>query len=222
MDYKVLVAAPLTALLVVAYASELKLPSRWSAFSSASRDTAYTMGRDAQVQFEGRPSLTIRSNGRVGDTDHGGSMQYLATSGYEGKRVRFSGKLKASGLTVWAGAWVKAGEQALRNFDGATGGPAASLPFADGIGPGHTDWRPVSVVIEVGEAPAVLSMGVALVGEGQVWMSDLRFEEVGTDVPLTTARVGLDADKRRQLRAHAAPPTSSGSRGMPANLALDP
>jgi hypothetical protein len=48
-----------------------------------------------------------------------------------------------------------------------------------------TDWTQHVVVLDVSENGAGIFFGVLLTGSGQIWIKDLQFESVGTDVPTT-------------------------------------
>ncbi len=213
MDFKAMIAAPLVAFLAVASANEVTIPERWSAASTGSTSTSFQIGVDPQVNFNGQRALTVSAHAGVEDVSFGTAIQYVNSFGYEGKRIRFSGMLKAAGVDTWAGIWL--GNGFVRSFEDGKNG----LPHGEGITHGDQDWRRVSVVVDVPVDEKVgLSMGVALVGHGQVWLSDLKFEEVGTDVPLTTTTVGLDLQKLKRLKANREPvPTT---KQLPKNLEL--
>lgn len=228
MDFKALVAAPLVAFLIVASANEVTMPSNWSASVSARSRNAFQIGVDPQVTFEGKRSLTVKALNPVADVEYASAMQYVHTFGYEGKRVRFSGSLKTIGVTQWAGVWLAPHE--VRGFNGMTsivdGRPVGlSLPAGDGVRSGATDWHPVNVVIDVPTGPGKLSMGLSLVGGGQAWLSDLKFEEVDANTPLTATTVGLDLQKvvDELLKANSPPMSEKRTpvKQIPQNLALD-
>src|SRR6266702_153271 len=52
---------------------------------------------------------------------------------------------------------------------------------------GTTDWRTYEVVLDVPEQSQAIAFGCLLVGKGQLWLSDIRLEEVGPDVPTTAS-----------------------------------
>jgi hypothetical protein len=82
------------------------------------------------------------------------------------------------------------------------------------------------VVIDVPQDARTLSMGLILVGSGQVWASDLKFEVVDPATPLTKERVGVDpqalAEAAQRRRAAQEKSLSDGSGRPPANLQLQP
>lgn len=215
MDFKALIAAPLVAFLVVASANEVAMPQRWSSASTGSASDSFQIGVDPQVSLNGQPALTVRAISGVEDVSFGTAIQYVHSFGYEGKRIRFSGMLKTKGIETWAGIWLG------RGFVTTLDPERNALPIGTEIGRGDQDWQRVSVVIDVPADEKVgISMGLGLVGKGQVWLSDLKFEEVDTSTPLTTTLVGLDAEKLKARKAERARPTAPNVKQAPQNLEL--
>ena len=194
MDWKIVVAAPLVAWLVVANAAALKMPRNWGSDSHSPTSGAYLHGLDPEVKFNGLPALVVRTQEHLSDIDYGAVTKYFDAWGYQGKRVRFSGMLKSADASTWAGAFMGVSTgTAARDWSLST---MESLPFGSTPTTGTSDWHRVSVVLDVPEqADVTLFMGVALVGDGQAWLSDMKFEEVGKDVPLTLTRIGIDPVK---------------------------
>ena len=229
MDVKALFAAPLVAFLVVASANEVAMPQGWSGTASASTRNAFQMGVDPQVTFEGKRSLTVKALNPVSDVEYVSAIQYVNSQGYEGKRVRFSGVLKSQGITQWAGVWLAPREVTsfVDRSDSAMRGrtPMDPLPAGNGVGSGDKDWHQVTVVIDVPQEPTRLSMGLGLVGNGQAWLSDLKFEEVDAATPLTPGTVGLNLNRvaeefQKALKGPLAAPKVPVKKA-PHNLALD-
>ena len=50
---------------------------------------------------------------------------------------------------------------------------------------GTTSWTKYSVVLDVAPQSTGIAFGILLAGKGQVWLDDLKFEIVGSDVPTT-------------------------------------
>ncbi len=55
----------------------------------------------------------------------------------------------------------------------------------DRIVSGTSDWKKYEIVLDVPPESRVIILGVSLFGKGQIWVDDLRFEDVGLDVPTT-------------------------------------
>jgi hypothetical protein len=200
MDWKIVVAAPLVAWLVVANAAALKMPINWRSDAHAPNSRSYLLGIDPEVNFNGKPALAVRSMEHVGPLSFAAATRYLDAFGYEGRHVSFSGMLKTSDASTWAGVFLSpVSDIAERDWIFAD---LQSVPHASAPTVGTSDWHPVDVVIAVPRTPgASISFGLAVVGDGQAWVSDLKFEEVSDDVPLTETRIGIDVDELARQRA---------------------
>lgn len=65
-----------------------------------------------------------------------------------------------------------------------------------------------------------IQMGLKLVGNGQAWLSDLKFEEVGSDVALTTSKVEMDLEQLQRDRQAAILAMQNTGQRVPRNLEL--
>ena len=54
------------------------------------------------------------------------------------------------------------------------------------------DWNHYHIVLDVPDSSAVISFGVLLSGKGQVWIDELKFEEVDKSTPTTNMNVAAD------------------------------
>jgi hypothetical protein len=220
MDWTVAVAAPLVAAFVIASTADMPMPAGWGEASTGRSREAYAVGLDRGAVWNGRRSLSVRARSPDNeDVDYGFAIQHVDAFGYQGRRVRFSGMLKTTGITGWAGVFMQARPDGGDDFWGGieTG---SELPRGSASAKGASDWHPVSVVLDVPLHAGSIELGLALVGNGQVWLSGLKFEAVGDDVPLTAAPVGLDlariAQRRRERREQRRPEPQQ----VPANLEL--
>lgn len=50
---------------------------------------------------------------------------------------------------------------------------------------GTAEWRECSIVLDVPEEADTILFGMGLSGPGTLWMDDVSFQEVGSDVPVT-------------------------------------
>jgi len=50
---------------------------------------------------------------------------------------------------------------------------------------GTTEWTPYSVVLDASENAHGIFFGTLMNGKGQLWISNVRFEVVGAEVPVT-------------------------------------
>ncbi len=143
-------------------------------------DPAYTMDRDTVVTYEGKASARLMS---IRKSDGFGTMmQSIAPDDYLGKRLRFSAYVKARGLKGWAGLWMRVDSQAnphgcgqMLAFDNMQERPIT----------GSSDWTRYDVVLDVAKEAKGIAFGILLEGEGTVWLSGVRFEPVGMEVPST-------------------------------------
>lgn len=116
----------------------------------------------------------------------GGARYTIQTTRYQGKRVRVSASLSASGIADVstpqypgvkgeAGLWVSVGSQ--RNG-------ARSDRMADRTIAGTTDWLTRDFVVDVPDDSFQIAVGFWMQGRGQMWVRDFKVEEVPTSVPV--------------------------------------
>ena len=214
MQFKALLAAPLVAWLMVASAATIQKPQYWSYSSSGANAQKYQMGVDTAVTWEGKPALTVAGTGMptIAAAD---IHTYTGAAGYTSRRIRFSGMLKMADVDGWAGIYLLAGDGTRLHIN-----PSSPLPPAVGGNGSSAKWLPSAVVVDVPADASSIRIGLILVGNGQAWLSDLKFEEVGTDVPLTTSIVGFDVmEWKRQHDAEVAARNQKGKQA-PVNLEL--
>jgi hypothetical protein len=168
-----LVAALGTVLLVAgAHAAQIE---GW--ILAGSDPTSYEIVRDASVMRGGKPSGRLASTSKP--KGFGTMMQCIDAADYRGKRIRFSGFVKAKDVTDWAGLWMR--------VDGP-GSPPQTLAFDNMQGrpiKGTLDFVSYNVVLDIGTDAAEICFGILLSGEGTVWLNSAQFEPVPTSVPVT-------------------------------------
>ena len=159
------------------------LPAGWLRAGSAPAD--YEMGMDTAVRHIGRASAVVRALDIQKKPDGFGTLMQMADAGsFRGKRVRLSAWVKSEKIDgeSWAGLWFRVDGDGRQNF---------SLAFdnmQDRPIKGTSDWTRVSIVLDVPQEALQIAFGVLLNGKGQVWMDDLKFEVVTSDVPVTGMR----------------------------------
>jgi hypothetical protein len=109
-------------------------------------------------------------------------MQNSAATKYLGKRVRMTGLIKCKDVAYWCGLWLR--------IDGKNKGQSLSFDnMHDGKSDrsinGTSDWKSYDIVLDVPEKATNMAYGALLVGTGQMWFDNLKFEEVGNEVPVT-------------------------------------
>jgi hypothetical protein len=162
------------------------VPQGW--YLAGNKPMDYESGVDVQTMHNGHPSAYLK--GKKPEIDGFGTlMQDFRADQYVGKRLRFSAFVKSEGLENWAGLWMR--------VDKSTGGAPQMLAFdnmQDRPIKGMADWQNYAVVLDVPEGATGIFFGVVVNGSGSVWMSNLKIEPVGTDVP-TTSKMGASATR---------------------------
>lgn len=129
---------------------------------------------DRKVSRTGKASGSVKSI--VAHPEGNGIlMQNFVVGIYRGKRVRLTGYLKTADATS-AQLWMRidGADQTLASDD------MANRPIT-----GTVDWVKCELVLEVPVAAININIGCLLRGPGQLWVDDLRFEIVGSGVPVT-------------------------------------
>jgi hypothetical protein len=132
----------------------------------------------AEERFQGQPVAYLRSIVQPARS-FGAFCQVIAAEDYRGKRIRFSATLKANNLTDgWGGLFLRVDGPHLDET-------LAIDTMEDRPLVGTTGWQPHALVLDVAAAAAMISFGAGLSGVGELLVSQLAFEEVGDDVPVT-------------------------------------
>jgi len=188
----VLVALALAPTIVIAADS---IPNGW--IKAGSHPAEYEVGVDSSTYHGGRASGYVKA---ITKKLHGFGtlMQTAGPAQYLGKRVRLSAFVKAQMVTDWAGLWlrvdgpVEGNQPKILAFDNMQGRPLK----------GTIDWTRVEIVLDVPTEAKDIAFGILLSRDGQVWLDDLKFEVVPTNVPvsgrgvqLTKAPSNLDFEK---------------------------
>ncbi|MEO6278865.1 hypothetical protein [Roseateles sp.] len=192
MDYRALLSLPLAALALTAGGAEtMRQPAGWMAGASHPwPGPTHEAGVAPETENGGQRALTIKAFDKRKAFEIGSISQPLW--GYANRRIRFSAQVKASGVDGWAGLAV-APEGTLLFL--APNSPEAG---ADATAPrgaaGCPDWCDVSVVADIPAASdGMATVGLALIGNGQVWARGFKLETVGREVPVTSHRFGAEA-----------------------------
>ena len=164
--------------------------------------SSYAMDRYSTETYDGKPSGSLGSvpESRMPRSSepckgYGTMCQCIDPGNYAGKRVRFSGYVKAREVKDWAGLWMR------------VDGPDATCPtlafdnmYKRAI-KGSRDWARYDVVLDVAPQAKGICFGILLHGQGKVWLSGVSLEAVTTAVPTTGDRgpreskpVNLDFD----------------------------
>lgn len=163
------------------------LPAGWIRAGSHPGD--YEMAVDPAGGRTGAAAFIKSRTATPAGEGFGTLMQQFTGEEYRGKRLRFSGYVKAAGISNWAGLWMR------------VDGPAATAPLAfDNMQgrpiKGTQDWRRYEIVLDVPSSATNIAFGILLAGPGQAWIDDLQFDVVGPNVPTTDLMAGPAAAPR--------------------------
>ncbi|GHO52376.1 hypothetical protein [Ktedonobacter robiniae] len=111
-------------------------------------------------------------------------MQGFKADVYHGKRMRLTGTVKTIDVHSWAGLWMR--------VDPTRDEPLAFDNMRDRPLSGTTDWQTYEVVLDVPVNATRIAFGILLRGSGQVWLSEVRFEEVDDTVLVTANSKAAD------------------------------
>jgi hypothetical protein len=151
-------------------------------FMAGSHPQDYELGIDHRVTYNGKNSGSIKSI--VAEPGGFGTlMQMFKADAYRNKRMRFSAVVKSEGIEDWVGLWMR--------IDGPEQGETLGFdnmqkrPIK-----GTTEWQKYEIVLDVPQESVAIAFGILLRGRGQAWLSDVHFEEVSPDVPVTALSKG--------------------------------
>jgi hypothetical protein len=138
------------------------------------------------------------------NADWGSVMQDIDATSYRGKRIRFSGYIRANTVSGWAGLWMSVETETREDI--------AYDNMEDRSIRGTSDWQQYAVVLDIDSDAVIISIGIALHGQGQVWLDDCAFEVVDESVSPT----GTFTSSRPRTRA-----IPDRLYDAPANLTMD-
>ncbi|MMZ59302.1 Multiple antibiotic resistance protein MarA [compost metagenome] len=151
---------------------------------SGSHPFNYQMGIDRENFHKGRASGFLKSFTVQSQGEFATMMQGFKAEKYLGKRLKLSGFLKSKDVDGFCGFWMRV-DDALHDilqFDNMSDRPIV----------GNTEWNHYHIVLDVPKNSAVIAFGVLLSGNGQVWIDELKFEEVDKQTPTTNIDFSAD------------------------------
>lgn len=178
MKYRIGTAITVAALLCsLATSTYAATPQGWYKNGTAPND--YDIGSQAGDRHAGDKNAFIRA--KQDTSGFGSLMQTINAQAYRGKRLRFSGWLKANDANK-AGLWMRVdgGDKKSVGFDNMDDRPVT----------GTQAWKRYDIVLDVPQDAADIAFGFLLVGKGEVLADDFKIEEVGKDVPVTGSKGG--------------------------------
>lgn len=153
--------------------SVFRIPKGW--FDTGESMGTYVMGVDPNVRCGDRLSITIKALDEP--TEFGALAQEIKAEVYRGKRLRYSATVRSAGVENRAALFMRVG--------GVDGKLLAFDNMRERFIHGDADWTSHSIVLDVAADAETILFGILLSQQGQVWMADVRLEEVGRDVPTT-------------------------------------
>lgn len=176
------------------------LPAGW--VKSGDHPDNYEMVIDTSVKHGGKASAHVRFTGEKAE-GFGTLGQVFRADEYRGKRLRMSAWMKTEGVDS-AHLWLRLdAERTTVGFDNM-GNRAVK---------GTSLWQRYDLTLDVPAETVNVAFGVFVVGRGEAWVDDFRFEAVGADVAATDL---LTPEMRRQERPYKAP--AAGNPARPSNL----
>ncbi|WP_028390110.1 helix-turn-helix transcriptional regulator [Bacillus cihuensis] len=151
---------------------------------SGSHPFNYKMGIDREIFHKGKASGFLKSVTVQSQGEFATMMQEFKADKYLGKRLKLSGFIKSKNVDGFCGFWMRV-DDALHDvlqFDNMGDRPIV----------GDTEWNHYYIVLDIPENSAVISFGVLLSGNGQVWIDKLKFEEVDHTTPTTNIEIAID------------------------------
>jgi hypothetical protein len=140
----------------------------------------YETGVDSEAKRNGFPVAYLKSK-RSATAGFGTLMQMFSASKYAGQRIRLSASVKADEVKDWAGLWMRVDVNS-KTF--------ALDNMMDRSIKGSVDWREYQVVLDVPKDATAVAFGILVNKSGMVWLNNVKFEIVGTDVPVTAKPFG--------------------------------
>src|ERR1700675_2011792 len=169
-------AIPLAALRASAKEQPARLgsaPQGWHI--AGSNHEKYETGVDSQAKRNGFPIAYLKSKPSA-TVGFGTLMQSFSASKYAGQRIRLSASVKSDEVRDWAGLWMRVDVNSR---------PFALDNMANSSIKGSVDWREYQVVLDVPKDATNVAFGILPSKSGMVWLNNVRFEIVSTEVPVT-------------------------------------
>ncbi|KOP81145.1 helix-turn-helix domain-containing protein [Cytobacillus solani] len=151
---------------------------------SGSHPFNYQMGIDREIFHKGKASGFLKSVTVHSQGEFATMMQEFKAEKYLGKRLKLSGFIKTRDVDGFCGFWMRVDDSLgdVLQFDNMSDRPIV----------GNNEWNHYHIVLDVPDNSAVIAFGVLLSGNGQVWIDELKFEEVDKQIPTTNIDFSSD------------------------------
>ncbi len=142
---------------------------------AVSTDSGFQLNLDEDVLLGGKPSVRIYSSNPA-SPGFGSLYQVFSAQDYCGKRIEWSGSVKTSNVTDWAGLFMQVStKDRVVAFDAMEERPVK----------GTNDWTKCRIVLDVPPDSKKIKIGFLTAGSGRSWISNCAFKVVNKDVPVT-------------------------------------
>jgi hypothetical protein len=155
-----------------------RMPGGWMLYGRVDGQEAFDFlgGYDTEIKRSGSRSFCVFAVSVTSD-DQARLTQRFSAESFRGRRVRFSGYLKANRVSEWAGLWMRVDTDTKQAY--------AFDDMEDRSVSGTAEWTLGEVVLDIPDDAVSIYLGAHLFGRGQLWVDECRFEVVGDDVPTT-------------------------------------
>lgn len=146
-------------------------------FLSGSHPYNYEIGIDQNNVHQGKASGYLKSKTVQEKDEFATMMQQFKANAFIGKRIQLSGFVKTKNVKQFSGLWMRvdSASEDILQFDNMHDRPII----------GTNNWNRFSIVLDVPENSAIISFGILLTGEGEVWVDGLSFNVVDHNTPTT-------------------------------------
>jgi len=148
----------------------------------------YDIYLDTRVFRNGLASGSIKSISPIGNNRLKSAflMQTIKADDYRGKRLQISAYVKSENVEH-ATLWMRMDGEGMQVF---------GLDVMDNRPiQGTTDWQRYDIVLDVPDETQQIVFGINLKGDGQIWIDDIEFKDVGANVPTTTTKTPAEFAK---------------------------
>lgn len=156
------------------------LPAGWIMAGSDPED--YDIGIDTKV-FHSGTRCSFMKHAIEAPRGFGTLMQMFSADEFHKKRLRMRMWVKTQDVVGRVQSWLRVDGPKRTNM-------LAFDNFCKKQIEGTTDWQLTESVLDVAESATNIAFGIILAGVGKVWIDDISFEAVGTDVPTTDCPCG--------------------------------
>lgn len=147
----------------------------------ATKESDYETFIDRNECHSGSKCATLRSIVE-NPNPFGNLVQTFKATNYVGKRLKMTAWVKTKIESGKGQLWLRIDPNGAEDADVAAG---CFDNMDDRPIRGITDWTKYELVVQLPKNSTDIAFGLMLLGKGQVWLDDVKFEEVGPEVPLT-------------------------------------